>query len=160
MHKKGKKKLLFTIAQDTFIITKKPTKDKDKKKEKKASTDASGAPSPTTSRRQASSPRESDEKGSKKITRPARLLLNCAKSTSDQTKLVLMWRFQRGNTFERLFFYSAEQRERCYEMVHAAKSGINRPLSKQSVSVFIGTWNMGNAEPPRDLGAWIPIDAR
>lgn len=32
--------------------------------------------------------------------------------------------------------------------------------AEQRMRIFVGTWNVGNSQPPLDLSAWIPTDAR
>lgn len=88
-------------------------------------------------------------------------LYQCVKSRKHNTKVVIT-----TNTTprEKMKYYlpSMEIRERFCEIMWLGLCGIKSVAnytsneSTEDVHIFVGSWNMGNAPPPSNLGDWIP----
>ncbi|XP_078379073.1 phosphatidylinositol 3,4,5-trisphosphate 5-phosphatase 2A-like isoform X2 [Oculina patagonica] len=88
-----------------------------------------------------------------------------ANNTSDQSKVVQLVK-SKGNIkrlrlkleskpakdFE---FDDGKSRELFCQLVQQMKNQHSKNLMKNQVSIFIGTWNMGNANPPADMKSWF-----
>jgi hypothetical protein len=94
-------------------------------------------------------------------------LRQVVKSYRYPRKLKLFWRGQAPWTLQ---FPSAEKRERFHEILflfglhpdcelrtpRPGQTPVKLVTRADNLTIFIGTWNMGNAPPQGQLGAWIP----
>ena len=107
----------------------------------------------------------------KKQTRkvyPADSLMKIQRSKVNPKKMKIYW--TKKETPQRYHLHSQEERERFIEAAcwarHLVASPPSTPLMpklaaplSEEVNIWIGSWNMGNAGPPADLGlleAWMP----
>ncbi|ELR19471.1 inositol polyphosphate phosphatase, putative [Acanthamoeba castellanii str. Neff] len=86
--------------------------------------------------------------------RPHHTLLQVLRSHVNEKKLKLLWSGR--EKFERLLLPSREQLERFYEAAWAVRRDRG---GGDSVEVFVGTWNMGNAPPQKCLSPWLQPEA-
>eukprot|EP01100_Stratorugosa_tubuloviscum_P002924 TRINITY_DN1697_c2_g1_i1.p1 TRINITY_DN1697_c2_g1~~TRINITY_DN1697_c2_g1_i1.p1 ORF type:complete len:924 (+),score=364.06 TRINITY_DN1697_c2_g1_i1:53-2824(+) len=92
------------------------------------------------------------------IERDGTTLLQVRRSKVNNRKAKLIWK-GRESAPEKYLFVSEEKRERFYEVAWAIRSDSKLlQLKGEEISIFTGTWNMGNAPPPSSLRAWIPND--
>jgi phosphatidylinositol-3,4,5-trisphosphate 5-phosphatase 1 len=70
-------------------------------------------------------------------------------------KLKLIWK-GREQKPEKFLFLSPEERERFVESSWALRVNSNPQLRIEKVSIWVGTWNMGNAPPPEGTQSWLP----
>ncbi|KAL6076224.1 putative Inositol/phosphatidylinositol phosphatase [Balamuthia mandrillaris] len=92
-----------------------------------------------------------------KISRSASDLLQVTRSHVSDHKVKLRWRGR--EKLERFLFLSKEHRERFYEVSWHVRKNEDEVVDKGEITLFVGTWNLGNAPPPQSLSAWIKPDA-
>ncbi len=115
-----------------------------------------------------------DKAGKKRKSLPLTDLVQCVKSYKYPRKLKLFWK-GKDKPFKFLF-PNAEKRERFHEILFSfsfhpecelrtprgvpAQQQLKGPQSlvtrAEELSIFVGSWNMGNAPPADHLQAWIP----
>eukprot|EP01104_Vermistella_antarctica_P017273 TRINITY_DN6095_c0_g1_i1.p1 TRINITY_DN6095_c0_g1~~TRINITY_DN6095_c0_g1_i1.p1 ORF type:complete len:1127 (+),score=247.22 TRINITY_DN6095_c0_g1_i1:338-3718(+) len=99
------------------------------------------------------------------IERDAACLLQVRRSKVNSRKVKLYWR-DRVTYPERYVFSSPEERERFVEAAwyvrsqelgpgDASSSASTLFVPDQNLSIFVGTWNLGNAAPPETLSSWL-----
>lgn len=89
---------------------------------------------------------------------PLAELLQVVRGKRNARKITLLWSQKRQPS--KYVFLAHEQRERFYEIANFFLTRHN-DLREEEISVFIGTWNMGEAPPPpntADLSQWIKKD--
>ncbi|XP_019391783.1 PREDICTED: phosphatidylinositol 3,4,5-trisphosphate 5-phosphatase 2 [Crocodylus porosus] len=83
-------------------------------------------------------------------------ILQLIKYQSMQTKVRLVYdREQHRNLIRDFLFQNARKREAFCQLLQLMKiqhSSLDEP---DLISVYVGTWNMGSAPPPRSLASWL-----
>lgn len=88
-------------------------------------------------------------------------LYQCVKSKKNKCKVTISTNTTPREKFK-YYLTSMETRERFCEIMWLGLCGIKSVAnytsneSTEDVNIFVGTWNMGNAPPPANLGDWIP----
>ena len=86
---------------------------------------------------------------------PGNKLINIRRSNVNPRKVKLFW-LNRA-TPERFLFYTKEKAERFNEAQWALR-GPNPGQASKELTIFFGTWNLGNAPAPDDLTPWLPAN--
>eukprot|EP01087_Luapelamoeba_hula_P021335 TRINITY_DN742_c1_g1_i3.p1 TRINITY_DN742_c1_g1~~TRINITY_DN742_c1_g1_i3.p1 ORF type:complete len:1330 (-),score=217.58 TRINITY_DN742_c1_g1_i3:71-4060(-) len=89
----------------------------------------------------------------KAVEQPISDLLQVARCGIDK-QLRLRWK---GSTnVEKYVFRKKDEKERFYEAVaNLRRAPSAKEERSEKISVFLGTWNLGNADPPKEMGTWI-----
>ncbi|KAL6064788.1 inositol polyphosphate 5-phosphatase [Balamuthia mandrillaris] len=90
--------------------------------------------------------------------RPIADLLQVTRA-ADRTKLRFLWHLRENP--EKYVFQSCRESERFYQAIWAVKyppvfDKYGTLMRNETLNVFIGNWNLGDAPPPSSLSAWIP----
>ncbi|PFX25060.1 phosphatidylinositol 3,4,5-trisphosphate 5-phosphatase 2-like [Stylophora pistillata] len=79
-------------------------------------------------------------------------VIQLVKSKDDIKRLRIKLELKPSKDYE---FDDGKSRELFCQLVQQMKNQYSKSELKTQVRIFIGTWNMGNADPPRDIKSWL-----
>ncbi|XP_039618630.1 phosphatidylinositol 3,4,5-trisphosphate 5-phosphatase 1 [Polypterus senegalus] len=83
-------------------------------------------------------------------------ILQLIKSQRVPNKLVIMLSTEKDKTMKKEYvFADSKKREGFCQLLQQMKNKHSDKLEPDMITVFIGTWNMGNASPPSDISSWF-----
>ncbi|KAI4892022.1 hypothetical protein NFI96_034231 [Prochilodus magdalenae] len=83
-------------------------------------------------------------------------ILQLVKSQKMQTKLVIVVETEKEKTLRKDFsFNDTKQREGFCQLLQQMKNKHSDKPEPDMISIFVGTWNMGNANPPPSISSWF-----
>uniref|UniRef100_A0AAR2JZJ7 phosphatidylinositol-3,4,5-trisphosphate 5-phosphatase n=1 Tax=Pygocentrus nattereri TaxID=42514 RepID=A0AAR2JZJ7_PYGNA len=83
-------------------------------------------------------------------------ILQLVKSQKMQTKLVIVVETEKEKTQRKEFvFNDTKKREGFCQLLQQMKNKHSGKPEPDMISVFVGTWNMGNANPPHNISSWF-----
>ncbi|XP_036426263.1 phosphatidylinositol 3,4,5-trisphosphate 5-phosphatase 1 isoform X1 [Colossoma macropomum] len=83
-------------------------------------------------------------------------ILQLVKSQKMQTKLVIVVETEKEKTQRKEFvFNDTKKREGFSQLLQQMKNKHSGKPEPDMISVFVGTWNMGNANPPHNISSWF-----
>ncbi|XP_029938564.1 phosphatidylinositol 3,4,5-trisphosphate 5-phosphatase 1 [Salarias fasciatus] len=83
-------------------------------------------------------------------------ILQLVKSQKMLTKLVIVLETEKEKILRKEFvFDDTKKREGCCQLLQLMKNKHTEKPEPDMITVFIGTWNMGNAGPPHNINSWF-----
>ncbi|XP_048832199.1 phosphatidylinositol 3,4,5-trisphosphate 5-phosphatase 1 [Brienomyrus brachyistius] len=83
-------------------------------------------------------------------------ILQLVKSQKLHNKLVIVVETEKEKTMRKEFaFEDSKKREGFCQLLQQMKNKHSDKLEPDMITIFIGTWNMGNAGPPQKLNSWF-----
>uniref|UniRef100_A0A3B3QY45 phosphatidylinositol-3,4,5-trisphosphate 5-phosphatase n=1 Tax=Paramormyrops kingsleyae TaxID=1676925 RepID=A0A3B3QY45_9TELE len=83
-------------------------------------------------------------------------ILQLVKSQKVHNKLVIVVETEKEKTMRKEFaFEDSKKREGFCQLLQQMKNKHSDKLEPDMITIFIGTWNMGNASPPPKLNSWF-----
>ncbi|XP_063058053.1 phosphatidylinositol 3,4,5-trisphosphate 5-phosphatase 1 [Engraulis encrasicolus] len=83
-------------------------------------------------------------------------ILQLVKSQKIQTKLVISLETEKEKTLKKEFvFDDSKKREGFCQLLQQMKNKHSGKAEPDMISLFVGTWNMGNANPPQNITSWF-----
>ncbi|TWW57480.1 phosphatidylinositol 3,4,5-trisphosphate 5-phosphatase 1 [Takifugu flavidus] len=83
-------------------------------------------------------------------------ILQLVKSQKVPVKLVIGVETEKEKIQRKEFvFDNAKKREGFCQLLQQMKNKHSEKLEPDMITVFVGTWNMGNASPPHDISSWF-----
>lgn len=79
-------------------------------------------------------------------------LLQLVKSRSREQKLGILIEGQSRKDYN---FNSMQAREHFCQLIQLIRNNFRAEDDQDSISVFVGTWNMGDASPPNNIDSWL-----
>uniref|UniRef100_A0A3P8UV30 phosphatidylinositol-3,4,5-trisphosphate 5-phosphatase n=1 Tax=Cynoglossus semilaevis TaxID=244447 RepID=A0A3P8UV30_CYNSE len=83
-------------------------------------------------------------------------ILQLVKSQKLQTKLAIALETEKEKTVKKdIVFNDTKKREGFCQLLQQMKNKHSEKPEPDMISVFVGTWNMGNASPPHNISSWF-----
>ncbi|XP_072540217.1 phosphatidylinositol 3,4,5-trisphosphate 5-phosphatase 1 [Salminus brasiliensis] len=83
-------------------------------------------------------------------------ILQLVKSQKIQTKLVIVAETEKEKTQRKEFvFNDTKKREGFCQLLQQMKNKHSGKPEPDMITIFVGTWNMGNANPPHNISSWF-----
>ncbi|KAL4630721.1 phosphatidylinositol 3,4,5-trisphosphate 5-phosphatase 1 isoform X1 [Arapaima gigas] len=83
-------------------------------------------------------------------------ILQLVKSQKVHTKLVIVLETEKEKTMRKEFaFEDSKKREGFCQLLQQMKNKHSGKPEPDMITIFIGTWNMGNANPPQKISSWF-----
>ncbi|KAM7388680.1 hypothetical protein PAMP_024840 [Pampus punctatissimus] len=83
-------------------------------------------------------------------------ILQLVKSQKMHAKLVIVLETEKEKILRREFvFDDTKKREGFCQLLQQMKNKHSEKLEPDMITVFVGTWNMGNANPPHNINTWF-----
>ncbi|KAF7663119.1 hypothetical protein LDENG_00218160 [Lucifuga dentata] len=83
-------------------------------------------------------------------------ILQLVKSQKMHAKLVIVVETEKEKILRKEFvFEDTKKREGCCQLLQQMKNKHSEKPEPDMITVFVGTWNMGNAGPPHDIKSWF-----
>ncbi|KAG7513453.1 phosphatidylinositol 3,4,5-trisphosphate 5-phosphatase 1 [Solea senegalensis] len=83
-------------------------------------------------------------------------ILQLVKSQTMHAKLVIMLETEKEKVLKKDFvFDDTKKREGFCQLLQQMKNKYSEKPEPDMISVFVGTWNMGNASPPHKMNTWF-----
>ncbi|XP_041913737.1 phosphatidylinositol 3,4,5-trisphosphate 5-phosphatase 1 [Alosa sapidissima] len=83
-------------------------------------------------------------------------ILQLVKSQKVHTKLVVVLETEKEKTLRKEFvFDDSKKREGFCQLLQQMKNKHSGKAEPDMITIFVGTWNMGNANPPHNITSWF-----
>ncbi|XP_040204870.1 phosphatidylinositol 3,4,5-trisphosphate 5-phosphatase 1 isoform X1 [Rana temporaria] len=87
---------------------------------------------------------------------PSKKILQLIKSQKLPNKLVIVLETEKEKTLRKEYvFADSKKREGFCQLLQQMKNKHSDQLEPDMLSIFTGTWNMGDAHPPKDITSWF-----